>query len=63
MSKPAQNTVTEIWVSLELGVILPLTTLALKAYPLTDEEFYPLMNIRFNVLFVLQLTFSPTDHL
>lgn len=53
MSKPAQSTVNEIWMSLKSVVMLPLTSLALEVYPLTDEELFPLVNVRIDGSFVL----------
>lgn len=53
MSKPAQSTVNEIWMSLKSVVMLPLTSLALEVYPLTDEELFPLANVRIDGSFVL----------
>lgn len=52
-SKPAQSTVNEIWMSLKSVVMLPLTSPALEIYPLTDEELFPLVNVRIDGSFVL----------
>ena len=59
MSKPAQSTINEISMSLKLVVILPLTSLALEIYPLTDEELFPLVDVRTDGSFVLSWPFLP----